>query len=137
MDCRVKPGNDDRFNMIGSRARPRNSNHCCWPAVRTTLLSALHRSSRFRKENLRTARVRRKITIAAAAVRIGTGARAVMAAEKGKPSTGIAVDAALLWLYDLLEPLDGLADPARDREGLSLEQPRARARKGKALDREL
>jgi transcriptional regulator with XRE-family HTH domain len=86
--------------------------------------------------NLRTARIRRKITIAAAAERIGTGARAVMDAEKGKPSTGIAVYAALLWLYDLLEPIDDLADPARDREGLSLEKTRARARKGRGLDRE-
>jgi transcriptional regulator with XRE-family HTH domain len=87
-------------------------------------------------ENLRTARVRRKITIADAAERIGTGARAIMDAEKGKPSTGIAVYAALLWLYDLLQPFDDLADPTKDREGLSLEKTRARARKGKGLNRE-
>src|ERR1700738_4988807 len=61
MDCRVKPGNDDRFNMIGSRARPRNSNHCCWPAVRTTLLSALHRSYRFPKTPSRFSDPRRRI----------------------------------------------------------------------------
>jgi transcriptional regulator with XRE-family HTH domain len=89
-------------------------------------------------ENLRTARVRRKITIAAAADRIGAGPRAVMNAEKGKPSTGMAVYAALLWLYDLLQPFDDLADPAKDREGLSLELAKmpARVRKAKGLDRE-
>jgi transcriptional regulator with XRE-family HTH domain len=86
-------------------------------------------------ENLRTARVRRRITIADAAKRIGTGPRAVMAAEKGKGSTGIVVFAALLWLYDLLRPFEELADPAKDREGLSLEltKTRARARKAKGL----
>jgi transcriptional regulator with XRE-family HTH domain len=88
--------------------------------------------------NLRTARVRRKITIAAAADRIGTGPRAVMDAEKGKPSTAVAVYAALLWLYDLLEPFDDLANPAKDREGLTLELAKmpARVRKTKGLDRE-
>jgi len=87
-------------------------------------------------ENLRTARLRRKITIANAAERIGTGARAVMDAEKGKPSTGIVVYAALLWLYDLLQPLDTLADPTKDREGLSLDlaKTRTRARKAKGLN---
>lgn len=69
--------------------------------------------------NLRTARVRRQMTIAEAAGRIGTGPRAVMDAEKGKPTTGIVVYSALLWLYDLLEPFETLADPALDEEGLS------------------
>jgi transcriptional regulator with XRE-family HTH domain len=87
-------------------------------------------------ENLRTARIRRNLTIANAAERIGTGPRAVMDAEKGKPSTGIAVYAALLWLYDLLYELDEVAEPANDREGLTLEsaRQRTRARKSKGLD---
>jgi transcriptional regulator with XRE-family HTH domain len=74
--------------------------------------------------NLRTARVRRKLTIEDVAIRIGTGPRAVMEAERGKPSTGIVVYAALLWLYDLLEPFGELADPLEDKEGLSLEAAR-------------
>lgn len=87
-------------------------------------------------ENLRTARVRRNLTIADAAERIGTGPRAVMDAEKGKPSTGIAVFTALLWLYDLLQPFEDLADPTKDKEGLALALAKApaRARKGKGLD---
>ena len=87
-------------------------------------------------ENLRRARVRRNITIEDAAERIGTGPRAVMDAEKGKPSTGIVVYSALLWLYDLLQPFEELADPLKDKEGLALEasKARTRARKSGGLD---
>ncbi len=71
-----------------------------------------------------------------AATRIGTGVRAVMDAEKGKPSTGIVVYAALLWLYGLMDPIGELAEPTRDKEGLSREgaKARARARKDGGLD---
>lgn len=87
-------------------------------------------------DNLRTARIRRNLTIADAAERIGTGPRAVMDAEKGKPSTGMVVYAALLWLYDLLCELDEVAEPANDKEGLTLDsaRQRTRARKSKGLD---
>ena len=85
-------------------------------------------------ENLRTARMRRKMTIENVAERIGTGPRAVMDAEKGKPSTGIVVYTALLWLYGLLRPFEDLADPAKDKEGLSLEPAKERARASKAGD---
>ena len=81
--------------------------------------------------NLRLARLRRKLTIEEAAQKIGTGIRAVRDAENGKPSTGIAVYTALLWLYDLLQPFEDLADPLKDKEGLALaadKEPR-RARK--------
>src|SRR4051812_10795621 len=87
-------------------------------------------------ENLRTARIRRKLTIGDAAERIGTGPRAVMEAEKGKASTGIVVYTALLWLYDLLQPFEELADPLKDKEGLSLQAAKepTRARKSAGLD---
>ncbi|MBX3072867.1 hypothetical protein KF728_12770 [Candidatus Obscuribacterales bacterium] len=87
-------------------------------------------------ENLRVARIRRNLTIADAAERIGTGPRAVMDAEKGKSSTGIVVYAALLWLYDQLYQLENIADPFKDKEGLALEsgRQRRRVRKGKGLD---
>lgn len=86
--------------------------------------------------NLRTARVRRNLTIEDAAERIGTGPRAVMDAEKGKASTGIVVYSALLWLYDLLQPFGEIADPSKDKEGLSLEaaRGRTRVRKSEGLD---
>jgi transcriptional regulator with XRE-family HTH domain len=78
--------------------------------------------------NLRAARIRRNITVEDAAERIGTGPRAVVDAEKGKPTTGIVVYAALLWLYDLLQPFEDLADPLTDEEGISLQSAKARAR---------
>ncbi|NOZ10487.1 MAG: helix-turn-helix domain-containing protein [Gammaproteobacteria bacterium] len=86
--------------------------------------------------NLRTARLRRNLTIEEVGEKIGTGPRAVTDAEKGKISTGIAVYTALLWVYDLLEPMNELADPALDEEGLSLSlsKERTRARPRGELD---
>jgi len=86
--------------------------------------------------NLRTARLRHKMTIGEVAERIGTGPRAVREAENGKPSTGIAVYMALLWVYGLLAPAEDLAEPTKDKEGLARESAteRVRARKSGALD---
>ena len=78
--------------------------------------------------NLRTARLRRNLTIEEVGEKIGTGPRAVSDAEKGKISTGIAVYTALLWVYDLLGPMNELANPAFDEEGLSLSLSKERAR---------
>ncbi|MGB9406904.1 MAG: hypothetical protein WCA89_05165 [Terracidiphilus sp.] len=86
--------------------------------------------------NLRMARLRRGLTMVAAAQMIGTGYRAVMDAERGKPSTGVAVYAALLWLYDLLPAFEDLANPLKDAHGLALarrKQP-LRARKARGLN---
>lgn len=79
---------------------------------------------------LRTARLRRNLTIEQVAEKIGTGRRAVSDAEQGKITTGIAVYTALLWAYDLLEPMGDLANPATDAEGLALSMTRERARGG-------
>ena len=74
--------------------------------------------------NLRTARIRRGLTVVAAAQKIGTGYR------------GVAVYAALLWLYDLLPAFEDLANSLKDAHGLALarrKQP-MRARKARGLD---
>ena len=63
--------------------------------------------------NLRTARLRRNLTLDDMASRIGTGTRAVADAEKGKPSTGIAVYAAMLWALDLLDQVADVAAPEK------------------------
>jgi transcriptional regulator with XRE-family HTH domain len=86
--------------------------------------------------NLRTARLRRNLTIAEVGEKIGAGPRAIAYAEKGNISTGIAVYTALLWAYDLLEPMTELADPALDEVGLSLSllKDRSRARMKDTLD---
>jgi hypothetical protein len=56
--------------------------------------------------------------------KIETDPRAVTDGEKGKVSTGIGVYVALLG-YDLLQPLDELANPAKE-EGLTLVAARGR-----------
>ncbi len=78
--------------------------------------------------NLRTARLRRNLTIEEVAAKIGTGPRAVSNAEHGKPSTSAAVYVALLWAYDLQSPVGYLADPVRDEEGFARTRLRKRAR---------
>ena len=85
--------------------------------------------------NLRTARTRRGLTRLDVAQKIGTGLRAVMDAEKGNPFTGVAVYAALLWLYDLLPAFEDLANPDKDAHGLALvrrKEPR-RVKKARGL----
>ena len=77
---------------------------------------------------LRTARLRRNLTIGGVAEKIGTGPRAVMDAEKGKPGASAAVYLALLWAYGLLEQMSEVADPAQDEEGLAHTGSRQRAR---------
>jgi len=77
--------------------------------------------------NLRTARLRRNLTLPAVAAKIGSGVRAIRAAEAGRPGAGASVYAALLWAYDLLGPFEELADPSRDQEGLAQERLRKHA----------
>lgn len=86
--------------------------------------------------NLRTARLRRGVTIEEAAAKIGTGPRLVADAEHGKPNLGIAVYAALLWLYDLLGPFEDLANPLKDEQGLILASRRGptRAHRSRGLN---
>lgn len=86
--------------------------------------------------NLRIARLRRNLTLEQVAAKIGTGVRAVRAAEQGKVATGVGVYVALLWAYDLLEPAVELADPGSDTTGLAglSETARERARHARKLD---
>ena len=83
--------------------------------------------------NLRTARLRRNMTIADASERIGAGVRAVRDAENGKVTTAASVYFALMWLYDLLPAKEALASPDSDLEGRRLtglrEPQRAYSRK--------
>ena len=110
--------------------------------ARNTMLQvppyAVERAIKRLGSNLRIARLRRNLTIEEAGEKIGTGPRAVADAEKGKISTGVAVYTALLWAYDLLSPMEELADPAFDEQGLnlSLSTGRARARRSKGLSNE-
>lgn len=97
---------------------------------------AVERSLQRLGANLRTARLRRNLTIEDVAAKIGTGPRPVSDAEKGKPSVSAAVYIALLWTYDLLSQMNDVADPALDEEGLALAalRERQRAREKPGLD---
>src|SRR5258708_3904569 len=78
--------------------------------------------------NLRTARLHRLLTIEDVAQKIGTSRFAGAGAEKGKPSTGIAIRAALLWAYGFIGRLEDIIDPAKDEEGLTLSLHRGPSR---------
>tara|TARA_R110002020_G_scaffold443366_4_gene654588 strand:- start:253 stop:594 length:342 start_codon:yes stop_codon:yes gene_type:complete len=86
--------------------------------------------------NLRTARLRRNLTAEEVSEKIGVHRHVVSNAENGKPSTTIAVYAALLWAYGLAEQLSLVADPQTDDEGMALERARApqRSRQETSLD---
>lgn len=84
--------------------------------------------------DLKSARLRRNLTVAQVAEKIGTGPRAVADAEKGKPTTAIVTHLALLWAYGLLEQASQLAAPDTDAIGHALADRRARARPRRQLD---
>jgi DNA-binding XRE family transcriptional regulator len=88
--------------------------------------------------DLRTARLRRNLSSSEVAEKIGTSRFAVADAEKGKPSTSIAVFAALLWTYGFVDRLGDLADPGMDEEGarLALARLPTRASHRRKLDNE-
>jgi len=83
---------------------------------------------------LRGARLARNLTIEDVSRRIGTGPRAVSDAEAGKPGVSASVLVALLWVYDLLEPFDHLADPVTDLVAQSHLRSRVRARRSRHDD---
>jgi len=82
--------------------------------------------------NLRAARLRRNMSIEDVAERIGVSRFAVADAERGKPSTGIGVYAALLWTYRLLDQMTEIASATQDPEGASRALTRVRARPDRA-----
>ena len=86
--------------------------------------------------NIRTARLRRKLTRAELAERIGLSRYVMADIERGKATTAIVAYLGALWALGLLEPMATLADPDRDLEGKALESARSpkTAPKRKALD---
>lgn len=80
--------------------------------------------------NLRTARLRRNLSLQQVAEKVGVGRHAIAAAEKGKPSTGMATYAAILWALGLIDQLAAVADPNNDETGKMLARSRERLRAG-------
>lgn len=100
-------------------------------ALRHATPYAVEQALKLLGANLRTARLRRNMTIHEVAARIGSGPRAVSDAERGQPGTAAAVYIALLWVYNLLSQMEPVADPASDQEGLVGERQRQRGRASK------
>jgi DNA-binding XRE family transcriptional regulator len=70
--------------------------------------------------NLRTARVRRGLSAHDLGSKVGIDRRTVTDAEKGKPSTAVAVYVGLLWALGLVDLLTAVADPRADAVGRAL-----------------
>lgn len=85
--------------------------------------------------NIRTARMRRKLTQQGLAQRIGVTRFAVANIEKGKATTSIAAYMGALWVFGLLDQVREIADPDRDEEGKVLEHAHRpkRARSARSL----
>ena len=75
--------------------------------------------------NIRTARLRRKLTREELAGRIGVSRKVLAQIEKGKPTTAVAAYLGALWALGLLNQLRNVADPDRDEEGKTLERVRS------------
>jgi transcriptional regulator with XRE-family HTH domain len=76
-------------------------------------------------ENIRKARLRRKLTREAIAEKIGISRYVMADIEKGKPTTAIAAYIGALWVLGLLDQMDKVADPDFDLEGKTLEAARS------------
>jgi transcriptional regulator with XRE-family HTH domain len=75
--------------------------------------------------NIRTARLRRRLSMKELAERIGVSRYVVADIEKGKSTTAIAAYLGALWALGLLRDMREVADPDRDEEGKILERARS------------
>jgi transcriptional regulator with XRE-family HTH domain len=75
--------------------------------------------------NIRTARLRRRLTREDLAARIGISRQVLARIENGKPTTAVAAYLGALWALGLLNQLKDVADPDRDEEGKILERMRS------------
>lgn len=83
--------------------------------------------------NIRTARLRRNMTLSEVANRIGVHRETLAMAEKGNPNVAIGSYIGALWVLGLLPQLSRVAHPDEDRQGRALEDVRERARPDQGL----
>ena len=81
---------------------------------------ASRRALRKMGEDIREARLRRKLPMEVVAQRAATSRPTISRIEKGDPSVGIGIVAAVLQALNLLENLADVVDPARDEVGQSI-----------------
>ena len=75
--------------------------------------------------NIRTARLRRKLSMEELAERVGISRYVLADIERGKPTTAIAAYLGALWVLGLHRDMREVADPDRDEEGKILERARS------------
>lgn len=75
--------------------------------------------------NIRTARLRRRLSMEKLAERIGISRYVLADVEKGKPTTAITAYLGALWALGLHGDIRDLADPDSDEEGKILERARS------------
>ncbi len=75
--------------------------------------------------NIRTARLRRKLSRDRLAERIGISRQVLAEVEAGKPTTAIAAYLGGLWALGLLAQMNEVAEPDNDAEGKALESARS------------
>jgi transcriptional regulator with XRE-family HTH domain len=71
--------------------------------------------------DIRTARLRRRLTAAMMAERLGTSRPTYLNVERGHPGVSVGAYAMALYALGLGTPLGDLADASRDDQGLLLE----------------
>jgi transcriptional regulator with XRE-family HTH domain len=101
-------------------------------ALTTAPPAAVEDALRRLGNNLRTARLRRNLSLADLATKMGVDRHVVADAEGGKVGTSVGVYVGMLWALNLLQSLAAVADPRSDEEGLALSglDERERARMG-------
>ena len=75
--------------------------------------------------NIRTARLRRRLSMEELAERIGISRYVLADVENGKPTTAVVAYVGALWALGLHKNIYELADPDRDEEGKILERARS------------
>jgi transcriptional regulator with XRE-family HTH domain len=75
--------------------------------------------------NIKTARLRRRLTREQLAERIGISRYVMADIERGKATTALAAYIGALWALGLLHQMDEVGDPDRDFEGKTLESARS------------
>lgn len=94
------------------------------PHSNTHVPSAVRRALQTLGENLRAARLRRRISTAVLAERALVSRATLYRVERGDPAASMGTYATVLWALGLGDRLTELAAPSRDRVGLALEEER-------------
>jgi transcriptional regulator with XRE-family HTH domain len=88
------------------------------PAALSTLPPAVSTALRQLGEHLAIARVRRKESQRAWALRLGVSVPTLIRLERGDPGVGLGIVATALWMMGRVDALAALAEPATDRGAL-------------------